>query len=84
MEQLQAQPAPDELPDLNDGADTDNEFVKQYLEQRQKLFEAQREATRKQREGMLIFSADTQLYFSWWFALFCVSKSVELTLPCYW
>ena len=61
---MQAQPAPDELPDLNDGADTDNEFVKQYLEQRQKLFEAQREATRKQREGMLIFSADTQLYFS--------------------
>ncbi|XP_067932423.1 apoptotic chromatin condensation inducer in the nucleus-like [Watersipora subatra] len=50
LEKLQSQPAPDQLPDVNDGADTDNEFVKHYLEQRQKLFEAQKEARRKIEE----------------------------------
>ncbi|KAF6036364.1 hypothetical protein EB796_005331 [Bugula neritina] len=50
LEKLQAQPAPDQLPDLNEGADTDNEFVKQYLEQRQLLFKAQKEARRKLEE----------------------------------
>lgn len=70
LEKLQAQPAPDQLPDLNEGADTDNEFVKQYLEQRQLLFKAQKEARRK-LEGecvvllrllfMLPFEKPTQL-----------------------
>ena len=52
LEKLQSQPAPDQLPDLNEGSDTDNEFVKQYLEQRQKVFAAQMEA-RRRLEGML-------------------------------
>ena len=52
LEKLQSQPAPDQLPDLNEGSDTDNEFVKQYLEQRQKVFAAQMEA-RRRLEGKL-------------------------------
>jgi len=47
LEKLQSQPAPEQLPDVEDGADTDNEFVKQYLAQRQALFAAQQEARRK-------------------------------------
>ena len=53
LEKLQSQPAPDQLPDLNEGSDTDNEFVKQYLEQRQKVFAAQMEA-RRRLEGKLV------------------------------
>ena len=58
LEKLQSQPAPDQLPDLNEGSDTDNEFVKQYLEQRQKVFAAQMEA-RRRLEGMLAW------FFMW-------------------
>lgn len=77
LEKLQSQPAPDQLPDLNEESDTDNEFVKQYLEQRQKVFAAQMEARRRLEGKWAVIDIIIHIYlYIWWSLPYSVCSSL--------